>query len=241
MDTMVRAERTATTWTTVARRSGIAEAGALALAAAGLRDLEAAAIAVGIIVCLALTRSRLASLALAALALLSANIAFWMGSGAVSNITHGEGFWETALPAALTVTAILTVVAAVGAITRRSPAGAAVAQASAVLVLALALITSAIGLGDGVDRQSGDLSIVTEHVRFSDRSLGAEAGEIGVHVSNKDLFWHTFTIAALDVDVSVPVGAERRVSFTAEPGRYTFVCTIPGHTQAGMEGALTVR
>ena len=37
--------------------------------------------------------------------------------------------------------------------------------------------------------------------------------------------------------------AEGKTTVSAElaPGTYTFLCTIPGHAEAGMEGTLTVR
>ena len=37
--------------------------------------------------------------------------------------------------------------------------------------------------------------------------------------------------------------AEGKTTVSAElaPGTYTFLCTIPGHAEAGMEGTLTVK
>jgi uncharacterized cupredoxin-like copper-binding protein len=35
--------------------------------------------------------------------------------------------------------------------------------------------------------------------------------------------------------------AETSVSAELEPGTYTFLCTVPGHAEAGMEGTLTVK
>ena len=37
--------------------------------------------------------------------------------------------------------------------------------------------------------------------------------------------------------------AEGKTSVSADlaPGTYTFLCTVPGHAEAGMEGTLTVR
>ena len=50
----------------------------------------------------------------------------------------------------------------------------------------------------------------------------------------------TFTIDALHVNVDVPIGANRRVTFSAAPGRYEFYCRVPGHKAAGMKGTLIV-
>ena len=36
-------------------------------------------------------------------------------------------------------------------------------------------------------------------------------------------------------------GATESISFKADPGTYTFLCTFPGHYTAGMKGVLTVK
>jgi len=82
--------------------------------------------------------------------------------------------------------------------------------------------------------------VAAKDVRFSPRTLDARQGRITVRMANHDLFWHTFTIDKLDVDVRVPVGGARRVTFTAAPGTYEFYCAIPGHKRAGMHGTFTV-
>jgi uncharacterized cupredoxin-like copper-binding protein len=51
---------------------------------------------------------------------------------------------------------------------------------------------------------------------------------------------HTFTIDELGVDLNVPMGAERSVTFNAPAGEYRFYCGIPGHETIGMYGILTV-
>jgi uncharacterized cupredoxin-like copper-binding protein len=230
-----------TTWATVGRRSGTAEATLLAVATLGLRDLEAAAMTLGVIVTLALTKTRWTRLAFLGLGLLSANVGFWMGSGAISNVIHGEGFWETALPATLTSAAALTVIASAATLLRRPTRFADAAQGVALGLVGIALVASAVGLGERVEALAGDIQVIAEDVKFSDTTLEVAAGEVGVFVANKDLFWHTFTVAELDVNVNIPVGAERRTTFDAPAGTYEFVCAIPGHGQAGMKGTLTVR
>jgi uncharacterized cupredoxin-like copper-binding protein len=36
-------------------------------------------------------------------------------------------------------------------------------------------------------------------------------------------------------------GQTSNVSVTLKPGKYTFLCTVPGHADGGMKGTLTVR
>ncbi len=86
-----------------------------------------------------------------------------------------------------------------------------------------------------------DASLVAEDVSFSHTGLAARSGEVTVALANEDLFWHTFTIQELGVDLLVPVGAVRTVTFDAPAGTYEFICRIPGHPEAGMKGTLTIR
>ena len=232
-------------WRGAVRIAGTAETLLLAAAAVGLADVEAAAMTLAGIVLLALLRWRSGLIGLVGLGLLSANVAFWMAPGALSNLTHDEGLWETALPSTLTLAALATLTCAIAALATRkretltrAPRGVLGVAAAAAVV---AVIVSAVGTGGRVVARTDDIRLATESVRFSETDLEAEPGEIGVFVSNEDLFWHTFTISELDVNLSVPVGAERRTTFDAPPGTYRFVCAIPGHTQAGMEGTLTIR
>jgi plastocyanin len=248
MDTMHRTESppASLSWRGLGSIAGLAVVALLAVAAAGLRDLEAAALTLGGIVALGLLRWRTGLLGVAALGLLSANVAFWMAPGAVSNMSHGEGLWETALPSLLTVAALTTVAAAIGDLVARvrpsnGGTGAKALGIAGIVAAIAALAGSALMAADRGERaQPGDLEIIAEAVKFAPDSLASDAGEVAVFVSNKDLFWHTFTIKELDVDLNVPVGGERRIAFDAPAGTYRFVCAIPGHTQAGMEGRLVV-
>ena len=75
---------------------------------------------------------------------------------------------------------------------------------------------------------------------FSDRTLRAAPGAVEISFANTDAVPHTFTIPELDVHLEVGGGEAKRTTFAAEPGRYQYVCTIPGHDTPGMRGVLTV-
>lgn len=52
---------------------------------------------------------------------------------------------------------------------------------------------------------------------------------------------HNFSIAELNISVDVEAGATQTVDINAAAGTYTFHCDVPGHTEAGMTGTLTVQ
>ena len=85
------------------------------------------------------------------------------------------------------------------------------------------------------------VAIESANAAFSSTSLAAPSGQVTVVLTNHDLFWHTFTIDELDVDLEAPLGGTREATFTAPPGIYRFYCRVPAHAAAGMRGTLTIR
>jgi plastocyanin len=166
-----------------------------------------------------------------------------MAPAAWSNAAHGEAAGHVALPVALAVLPALGAVSVVagwrGAGGSRPALGATL---GAGLVWAVAVAGAQLpGVGSSTPTRPGDLRISTRNAEFSTGRLATRPGPTGIVVTNHDLFWHTFTIEELGIDVRVPVGATRRVAADLEPGTYTFACAIPGHKAMGMKGTLTVR
>jgi plastocyanin len=85
------------------------------------------------------------------------------------------------------------------------------------------------------------LTVDATNAKYSVKTLTADRGTVTIDFTNNDLFWHTFTISALGVDIQTPVKGHRRVSVNAAPGTYEFFCAVPGHKQIGMHGTLVVR
>jgi len=76
---------------------------------------------------------------------------------------------------------------------------------------------------------------------FEPDTIEVEAGEdIAIALTSDDIE-HDFTIDELDAHVAAGEGETNVGGFTAaEPGTYTFYCSVDGHRESGMEGTLTV-
>lgn len=210
------------------------------------QDREALAVAAAMLLGAWLLRLRSGLAGLLLLCLAFANLALWMLPAAISNAGHREGLVGILLPAALAASSLVGLVAGLVAIARRngtaSSAGAVRgAGLAAVGAVAVVLVVAAV-LGPGPAQTAGASELVLDlsNTAFHPTTLTAPSGQVTVHLSNHDLFWHTFTIDRPGVNVDVPVGGVRRASFTIPPGTYEFYCRIPGHKQAGMVGTLIV-
>jgi plastocyanin len=79
---------------------------------------------------------------------------------------------------------------------------------------------------------------------FDTTSLTSKPGKVTIDFDNPAALEHN---VAIDQDgkeiASSETITEGKTSVTADlaPGTYTFLCTVPGHAEAGMEGTLTVK
>ena len=155
------------------------------------------------------------------------------------------GLGPLALQCSLAAVSLVGLFAILLALIRRPT----VRQPIAVPVAAVAILAALVSVGSAgsavvaasSSADASTLRIGTKDTAFSAPVLVARAGQITVDMSNADLFWHTFTIDALGVDLRVPLAGRRSVTFTAAPGVYEYRCQIPGHAQLGMIGTLTIR
>ena len=102
--------------------------------------------------------------------------------------------------------------------------------------------------GDGHDDANSpvadgarEVEMTATDFAFDPDEITAEAGEdLAIVLTSEDLL-HDFTIDELDAHVAADRGETATGGFTAdEAGTYTYYCSVPGHREAGMEGALTV-
>ncbi len=146
-----------------------------------------------------------------------------------------------AVPALLSVAAVTGLLGSFARVRARG-GRASVPVGVGALALALALtIAVPIAGADAVGAHPGDLRIATRNLTFTPERLTAPAGDIGVVVTNDDLFWHTFTVNRFNANVNVATGGRKRLLLEdVVAGTYEFVCAVPGHEGAGMKGILVV-
>ena len=229
------------TWRRLVSLAGVLATIAMGAVALLIGDIEGGVVAVGFAVATWLTRVRRGTLGAIGMALVSAITLGFMLTAAVTNIRAGSAMSSVLVSAGLAAVALLGLVAALGFLIRRSSTSTTAPWAgmiSSILVLIGLVVWGASTAR--AETEAGDIHLVAKNVAFTETEIATTAGEVTVTLENKDLFWHTFTIEELGVDLRVPIGAELPVTFEAPPGEYEFICTIPGHTEAEMHGTLTV-
>jgi plastocyanin len=123
-----------------------------------------------------------------------------------------------------------------------APATSSTAAATSSTAAATSSSASAPSSGGG-----GQIAIAADpsgSLKFDKPSLSAKAGKVTVAFTNKAPVAHNFTIESSSGAkvAATPTfsGGTKTLSATLKPGKYTFLCTVPGHAMAGMKGTLTV-
>jgi len=82
-------------------------------------------------------------------------------------------------------------------------------------------------------------------LKFNTTKLTAKAGQDTFAFTNQAPIAHDFTIESSSGSKvgATPVftGGTKSFSANPKPGTYKFLCTVPGHAAAGMQGTLTVK
>ena len=87
------------------------------------------------------------------------------------------------------------------------------------------------------------LSFVAKNFSFTPENASADAGIATIKLT-ADQGIHDFVFDGaysgfeLEADGG---GSSQSTKIDLKPGKYTFLCTVPGHAQAGMKGTLTVK
>jgi plastocyanin len=232
-------------WFWLVQIAGVIEAGLLFAAGAYLRDAEALTLAFVVLLTMGWIFFRPGRIIpVIVRSLVFADVAFWMVPAAFSNAVNHSSLGSIVLPATLGTTAVVGLLSAAGFLISRGNQTAGRRAARGLAAVALAMIAVVAGVAavtaSNTTPSGKAIVIAATNARFSATTLTADHGTVTVDFTNNDLFWHTFTVPALGVDVRAPVKGRGRVSFNAPAGSYEFFCAIPGHKQIGMRGTLII-
>jgi plastocyanin len=102
-----------------------------------------------------------------------------------------------------------------------------------------------VGPTEGEEAASSTLKLAADPtaLAFDKKELTAKAGTVTIDFENPSAIPHNVAIEKDGKELAgfAPIAeSDKSVSADLEPGTYTFLCTVPGHAQAGMEGTLTV-
>jgi len=88
------------------------------------------------------------------------------------------------------------------------------------------------------------LAASPDDLAFDTTSLTSKPGKVTIDFDNPAALEHNVAIDQDGKEIATSATiTEGKASVTADlaPGTYTFLCTVPGHAEAGMEGTLTVK
>jgi uncharacterized cupredoxin-like copper-binding protein len=119
--------------------------------------------------------------------------------------------------------------------------GSSVAVAAAVAVsAAFAAVASGSSLGQAASTVTVTAGKPSE-LAFTLSKKTAAKGLVTFTVTNKGKLSHDFKIAGKKTPLIKPgKTTPLKVTF-AKAGKYSFLCTVPGHAAAGMKGVLTIK
>jgi Cu+-exporting ATPase len=112
-----------------------------------------------------------------------------------------------------------------------------------VALLALGLAGGVYAADRAIDASAQRVEIVGRNVAFEPSEIRIQAGRwTVVEFSNADPIFHDWMVEGLaNVDAGARPGQTTSLRFVIdEPGSYTYLCTVPGHEEAGMVGTLIV-
>jgi len=98
----------------------------------------------------------------------------------------------------------------------------------------------------GAAGPGGTLQLAADptQIAFDTTSLSSKPGKVTIEFDNPSAIEHDVAVEKDGEELAKSaLVTEGKTSVTAdlEPGDYTFLCTVPGHAEAGMEGTLTVK
>lgn len=116
-----------------------------------------------------------------------------------------------------------------------------------VLAIALVAFASIVGLaaqragaGPSAAAATTKVTVVATDFKFKLSKTKVPKGTVVFTLVNKGKSSHDFKISGKKTPLVRPKKTAKLTVVFKEPGKYHYLCTVPGHALAGMKGVLTV-
>jgi uncharacterized cupredoxin-like copper-binding protein len=103
------------------------------------------------------------------------------------------------------------------------------------LKLVAILTIAAFALSTSVAIAVASIGVTGKEFKFALTTKTAKHGRVTFRFTNKGKLKHDFKIAGKKTALLAP-GKSASLTVTLKAGKYTYICTVPGHAAAGMKG-----
>jgi uncharacterized cupredoxin-like copper-binding protein len=105
-------------------------------------------------------------------------------------------------------------------------------------LLVVALVIGAIAVAVPI-ALAANVGVTGKEFKFSLTTKTVRHGKVTFRFTNKGRLKHDFKIAGKKTSLIKP-GKSATLTVSLKKGKYTYICTVPGHAAAGMKGTLKV-
>ena len=116
----------------------------------------------------------------------------------------------------------------------------ALAIALVALVSAIGLAATGAGAAPGAAAVTTKVTVAATEFKFKLSKTKVAKGTVVFTLVNRGKLPHDFKIAGKKTPLVKPKKTAKVTVVFKKPGKYHYLCTVPGHAAAGMKGVLTV-
>ena len=120
------------------------------------------------------------------------------------------------------------------------PLSLAARVTSAAALLAVVGVVAAPALGSRTHATATAVTVTATEFKFKLSKTSVSHGSVTFTLVNKGHVGHDFKIGGKKTPVVQP-GKSAKLTVTLKAGKAAYLCTVPGHSAAGMKGTLTVK
>lgn len=120
------------------------------------------------------------------------------------------------------------------------PLSLAARVTTAAALLAVVGVVAAPALGSRTHSTATAVTVTATEFKFKLSKTSVPHGAVTFTLVNKGHVGHDFKIGGKKTPVIQP-GKSAKLTVTLKAGKSAYLCTVPGHSAAGMKGTLTVK